>query len=87
MLARVERLEREVEMKSRRDRDDDRIDARVLDGRGVVRVAPGAAMIPAEGVRLGAIAARIAAGNLVPQGSQMPAVDAGDESAPEKSYS
>jgi hypothetical protein len=69
VLAPVERLEREVEVKSRWDRDDDRIDARVRDGRGVVRVAAGAAMITAEGVRLGAIAARVAAGNLVPQGS------------------
>ena len=56
-----------VEMKARRDGDDDGIDRRVVDRRRVVRVAAGAAVVAAEGVRLRAIAARVAAGDLAPQ--------------------
>ena len=84
MLACVERLEREREMEPRRHRDDHRIDVRVFDCGGVIRVRAKAAVLPAEGIGLGAIAARVTAGDLAPQRPEMAAVDAGDEAAAEK---
>jgi hypothetical protein len=85
MLACVERLERQVQMEAGWNRDDDRVDARVFDGSGVARVTAGAAMIPAERVRLGAIAAGVAARDLAPQRSELPAMDARNKTAAKES--
>jgi hypothetical protein len=38
MFPRGERLEREIQVERRRDRDDDRVDQRILDRRAIVAV-------------------------------------------------
>jgi hypothetical protein len=67
-----------------RDCDDHRVDRRIVDRRRIARIGAGAAVLAAERVGLRAIAARVAAGDLTPEGFQMPAVDARDESAAKK---
>ena len=84
VLAGRERLEREIEMKTRRHRDDHCIHRLGLDGCGVAVVARRTAITPAAGLRLRTVTAGVAAENVVPQGHQVPAVDAGDEAAAEK---
>ena len=61
VLAGGQRLQRQVEMKPRRHRDDDGIDVRIVDGVGVVRIAARAAILTAERRRLGLVAAGVAA--------------------------
>ena len=84
VLARAQRAQREVEMKRRRHGHDDRVDARIVDRRGVVGVAPRALVPPAVVLGPGAVAARIAADDLRFEAFQMAAVHLRDEPAAEK---
>ena len=81
VLARRERRKRQRQVKARRYGDDDRIDVGIFNRRGVVRVGAGAAEVLAEGIRLRPRPARITGDDVTPQRTQMPAVDARDESA------
>ena len=71
-------------MKFRRDRDDDRIDLRIVDGVGVVGVAARAPKLTAERRGFGLIAAGVAADDLALEAPQVSAVHARDEAAAEK---
>ena len=84
VLAGAERAQCEVEMEGGRHCHDDRVDARVVDRRGVIRVAPDALEPPAIVIGLRAIAARIAAHDVAPKAFQMAAVNLRDEPAAEK---
>jgi len=69
---------------ARRHGDDDGVDLRVFDGGRVVGVGAGAAVVAAEGVRLRAIAARVATRDLAAQRSEVLAMDASNKAAAEE---
>ena len=84
VLARSERTQREVEVKARRNGDDNGLDAGVVDGRRIFCVA--SASLKAATVVFGtcAVATGVAADDLVPQALQMAAVHVRDEAASEE---
>jgi hypothetical protein len=86
VLARGQRLERQVEVELRRYRDHHRVHFRIVDGVGVVGVAAGAAELTAERGSLRLVAAGVAADDLALEPPQVTAVHARDEAAAEKGY-
>ena len=84
MLARGESSQRQRQVIAWGDCDDDRIDGGIVDRRRVIAVETRAAEFPAEGVRLVARPARVAARDLAAKRLQVVAVDACNESAAEK---
>ena len=84
MFAGCEGSQRQIEVKARRHGHDDGIDARIVDGRGVVCVTRRALKPPAVVFGLGPIATRVTAGDLRPEAFQVAAVDLGDEAAAEE---
>ena len=84
VLARLERPEGQIEVKPGRDRDDNRVHARVVDGRRVFLVAPGASEPAAQLRRARRVAAGIAADNVGLEGAQIPAVYPRDEATAQK---
>ena len=81
VLAGGQRLQREVQVKRGRYRDDHRVDVRIGDRLGVVAVAGRAAVFAAEFAGLGLVAAGVAADDVAPEVPQVAAVHAGDEAA------
>ena len=71
-----ERLQRQLEMEPRRNRDHDRIDRRVVDGRAVIAIAADAPVLLAVRVGLRAVPAGVAAGEERSERLKMAAVDA-----------
>jgi hypothetical protein len=86
VLARGQRLEREIEVAGGRHRHHHRIDARVVDGRLVAAEGGDAAEPAPERVGLLHVAAGVARRHHAPEPAQVPAVDLGDEPAPEKRH-
>jgi hypothetical protein len=84
MLACLERPQRQIEMKPGRHGDDDRIHARVFDGRRVLPVAAGTPITAAQLLGPRPVATGVTAGDVAPQRAQVPAVYARDESTSQK---
>ena len=84
VLAGAQRLQREIEVELRRDRDDHRIDVRIVDRIRVIGIAARAAELTAERRRLRLVAAGVAADDLALEPPQVAAVHARDEAAAEK---
>ena len=86
MLPGGQRSEGQVEMKSRRHRHHDGVDARIVDGGAIVAVAPDSPVPYPVRLRPGPVTAGVAGNDVVPESPQVPAVDPGDEAATEKRY-
>ena len=84
VLPRGQRLQREIQMKRRRHRDDDGIHLRIGDGRRIVAVAARTTVAGRKRRRPGLVPAGVAGLDDAPEGLQMAAVDPGDEAATEK---
>jgi hypothetical protein len=72
-------------MEARRDGNDHRLNARVVDRLAITGVAPPTAMATAELLGFVTIAARIAADELGSESAEVATVHAGDEAAAQKS--
>jgi len=81
-----ERLQGEIKVEIRRHRYDNSIDLGVGQRRPIVVIAAYPAVAGAKGCGFGAIAARIARLDDAAEGLHMPAMDAGNEPAPEERY-
>jgi hypothetical protein len=71
-------------MKAGRHRNDDRVDAGIVDGFGIGAVTLRAAVCPAKRLGPAPVAARIAAHHVGAKRAQMPAVHARNEAATQK---
>src|SRR5215510_3447863 len=84
MFAGRERSERQLQMKPRRDRDDNSVDTRIVNRGRVVRVTARAAVAATVGFGLCRFAAGKARHDVAAERFQMPAMDACDEAAAQK---
>ena len=85
VLAGGERLQREVQVKFRRNRNHDGVDVRIVDRGVVIGITARAAELAAECGGLRLVAAGIAEDDLGAQAPEVAAMDARDEAAAEKS--
>jgi hypothetical protein len=84
VFACAQRLQRQVQMKPWRHRHDHCVDLRVVNRRGVLGIRASTTEPSTVLVCPGRVAAGVERNDVLPQRAQVPAVDAGDEAAPQE---